>query len=123
MQIKETRNDLHNRLVLFTVAIVKIARDHERDRALAPIFNQIIRSAGSIGANITEANGSVSKAGYARYFHIALQSANETQYWLDVLKECEILELSVVEQLREELIQFIKILRASLRTMHTKTQG
>jgi four helix bundle protein len=110
-------NILRERLVTFTVSVVHLARDHERDRILAPLFNQVIRSAGSVGANITEANGSGSKAGFARYFHIALQSANETQYWLDVLAQCEVCEASRIKELQEELIQFIKILKASIRTM------
>ncbi len=116
------KGDLHKRLVKFTVAIIRLAHKHEKDRVLSPIFNQIIRSAGSIGANISEASGASSRLGYARYFHIALQSGNETAYWLDVLEETGINESEILNELSGELTEFIKILTASLKTMKQPAQ-
>lgn len=105
-----------NRLIQFTVNVVLLAKNHARDFHLAAIFNQVIRSAGSIGANITEAHGASSRAAYGRYFTIALQSANETKYWLLVLKELKV-SVEKCEALLGEVIQFIKILTASLKTL------
>ncbi len=86
----EIRNAIRERLINHTVGVLKLSRKYSSDKTLAPVFNQVIRSAGSIGANVAEAHGSVTKDGFARYFHIALQSAHETNYWLDVLKACGI---------------------------------
>ncbi len=113
----EEKNDIKKRLVAFTVAVLQLAKENEHNRTLAPVFNQIIRSAGSIGANISEASGAVSKVGFARYFHIALQSANETRYWLEVLETVKSVDVSLLSVLQNELSEFIRILRASLRTM------
>lgn len=111
------KTDIKTRLVEFTVSILHLAKRYENDRTLAPIFNQIIRSAGSIGANVSEASGSVSKNGFAHYFHIALQSANETRYWLDVLQKVQVLDAAQLTTLQTEVDEFVRILRASLRTM------
>jgi four helix bundle protein len=46
------------------------------------IFDQLIRSATSIGANVVEGNAGSSKKDFANFFKIALKSANETKYWL-----------------------------------------
>lgn len=115
--MSEKKIEIKTRLVAFTVSVLRLAKRYETDRTLAPIFNQIIRSAGSIGANVSEASGSVSKNGFAHYFHIALQSANETRYWLEVLIETKAIELEKLKDLQIEVDEFIKILRASLRTM------
>lgn len=48
---------------------------------------QVSRSVGSIGANVVEGLNSGSKKEYIRYFRIALRSANESKYWLEILKE------------------------------------
>lgn len=44
------------------------------------IINQLTRSLTSIGANIVEAKASSFKRDFARYFDIALKSANEAKY-------------------------------------------
>lgn len=117
---KEWKENFSKRLVRFTVSVLQLARKNENDKLLAPIFNQVIRSASSVGANITEANGSMSKAGFSHYFRIALQSANETRYWFNVLSEVGIKEKSELTTIENELIELIKIVTASLKTMNIR---
>lgn len=112
-------SEFSGRLVHFTVGVVQLSRNHAREYYLSSTFNQVIRSAGSIGANITEAHGASSRASYGRYFTIALQSANETKYWLTVLKELKV-SPSKCDELMIEVVQFIKILTASLKTLKAK---
>lgn len=104
-------------MIQFSVSVMRLAHAHSVDKALAPVFNQVIRSSGSIGANVTEAHGSISKAGFVRYFHIALQSANETKYWLEVISAYGLKEREVLLNLIREVEEFIKIIIASLKTM------
>lgn len=118
--MKET-NAIRDRLIHHTVAVLRLAKKHDADRTLSSVFNQVIRSAGSIGANVAEAHGSVTKDGFARYFHIALQSAHETNYWLDVLRAYGVKDdNSTVESLTRENQEFARIIRASLKTLNTK---
>ena len=118
----EKANAIRERLINHTVAVLKLANKHSTDRALAPVFNQVIRSAGSIGANVAEAHGSVTKDGFARYFHIALQSAHETNYWLDVLRAYGLKsDDATLNDLAKENQEFARIIRASLKTMRLKS--
>lgn len=117
----KTENAIRERLVNHTVGVLKLANKHSSDKALAPVFNQVIRSAGSIGANVAEAHGSVTKEGFARYFHIALQSAHETNYWIDVLRAYGLQnEAAALESLSRENQEFARIIRASLTTMRSR---
>jgi len=118
METKTKTNTLQPRLISFTVDVLRLAKKYESNRTLAPVFNQLLRSAGSVGANITEAHGSVTKGGFARYFHIALQSANETRYWLDVLQEYGV---GALDTFKKENNEFCRVIGASLRTLRSKS--
>ncbi len=52
---------------------------------------QILRSGTSIGANIEEANQAQSKTDFIHKLSIALKEANETNYWLRLLRDSEFL--------------------------------
>lgn len=110
-------NPLKVRLIQFSVDVMKLAHLHATDRVLSPVFNQIIRSSGSIGANLTEAHGSNTKAGFVNYFHIALQSARETRYWLEVITKYGVKEGETISRLLADADEFIRIIMASLKTM------
>lgn len=51
------------------------------------MFDQLLRSATSIGANLVEGSAGASKKDFIKFYTIALKSANETKYWLYLLKE------------------------------------
>lgn len=51
------------------------------------LASQILRSATSVPANISEGFGRYKGKEYSRFLQIALGSANETDYWLTYLLE------------------------------------
>jgi len=51
------------------------------------IWNQLLKSATSIGANIREAQNSESKNDFINKFKIAAKESEETEYWLLLLNE------------------------------------
>jgi len=119
MADKKQKEDFAHRLVQFSVDVLHLAGRHQKDRVLEPVFRQVVRSAGSVGANVTEASGSVTKVGYAHYFHIALQSANETRYWFRVLEQYGLKDSRLLP-LHDEVTEFIKVITASLKTLKGK---
>jgi len=75
------------------------------------IFDQLIRSATSIGANLVEGKAGSSKKDWKKYFVIALKSANETKYWLCLIRDTmgEI-DLARVESLLNEVEEISNII-------------
>ena len=70
------------RKALFLYDLVWIDCEYwQKERRGWPIIDQIIRSAGSLSANIEEGNGRGFGRDYARFLKIALGSARETQGW------------------------------------------
>lgn len=108
------------RLVRLTVRVLRFATQLRKDKNLWAVADQLVRCTGSIGANVVEARGSSSTRDYTRFFEIALKSANETKYWLVVIREYS-MEMQVeANTLLEEVDQIGKILGSSVLTLKGK---
>jgi four helix bundle protein len=57
------------------------------DRIYFSIFDQLLRSGTSIGANIVEGKAGSSTKDFRNFYTIALKSANETKYWLCLIRD------------------------------------
>ena len=84
------------------------------------ISDQLLRSATSIGANIVEAKASSSKRDFIKFYEIALKSANETEYWLGLLKDATQADKNKTNQLLVEVEEISKMLGSSLLTLKNK---
>ena len=70
-----------------SLQIVSLIRKLPKDRPAWIIIDQILRAAFSIGANIAEGFGKYKGKEYSRFIQIALGSAREVEYWLELLKD------------------------------------
>ncbi|MBI3337096.1 MAG: four helix bundle protein [Candidatus Staskawiczbacteria bacterium] len=112
--------EFNRRLINFSLEIIKLCNEIRKDRNLWAIADQLIRSANSIGANITEAKASSSKLDYLKFFQITLKSANETKYWLVlVIESCPNLKYNS-EKLLKEADEIARIIGAGVLTMKGK---
>ncbi len=84
------------------------------------ISDQLLRSATSIGANIVEAKSSSSKRDFIKFYEIALKSANETKYWLGLLRDATDADKNKINQLLDETEEISKMLGSSLLTLKNK---
>ena len=115
------KTEFKNRVYFYTVKSLKFISTISEDKVSKNIINQLIRSLTSIGANIVEAKASNSKKDFARYFDIALKSANETKYWLYLLRDTNNLVDKVkIKEIIDETIEISNILASSLLTMRNK---
>ena len=105
----------------FSIEIIKFAGSLPNKKIFWVISDQLLRAATSIGANIIEAQSTSSKRDFVKFYEIALKSANETKYWLCLLRDAEILEKTdQVERLLKEATEIAKILGSSLLTLKGK---
>lgn len=114
--------EFKNRVYSYTLKSLKFINGVHDNKVNRIITNQLIRSLTSIGANVIEARASNSKKDFARYFDIALKSANETKYWLALLKDFNKPSINApeTEKIIQETIEISNILAASLLTMRNK---
>lgn len=116
---EEFKKNFIKRLIKFSLEIINFCEILKKDRKYWVIIDQLIRSATSIGANVVEAKSSSSRKDYIKFFEIALKSANETKYWLILIKEL-ITDKSESENLLKEADELSKIIGSSLLTLKGK---
>ena len=106
----KSKSDLRQRCYQFSLNILALLDTLPNKRSSWVIGDQLLRSATSIGANLIEGRASASRLEFKKFYEIALKSANETQYWLSLLRDAKIIEARLVEPLLAETIELSKML-------------
>lgn len=110
-------SDLKTRCYYFGLEVIKICDILPQKRSSWVIADQLIRSATSIGANITEARASSSRLEFKKFFEVSLKSANETVYWLSLLRDSKLLNSEKIGVLILECEELAKMLGKSVITL------
>jgi four helix bundle protein len=79
--------NIRHRCFFFSKEIVFFVGSSKYDKIYSSLFDQLIRSGTSIGANVIEGRAGTSKKDWKNFFAIALKSANETKYWLCLIRD------------------------------------
>lgn len=119
-----TRNvktaDLRARSYQFSLSVIKFISLFPNTRVFWIISDQLLRAATSIGANTIEAKSSSSRKDFIRFYEIALKSANETLYWLNLVRDSGLLKANQTQFLINEAEELCKMLASSLITLKGK---
>jgi len=115
--MSNNKNQLKYRAYRFSIRIVRLISSLPNQRIYWVIADQLLRAATSIGANIIEAQAALSKRDFIKFFEIALKSANETKYWLGILRDATEADKELVNLLLKEVNELANILGASLLTL------
>ena len=111
------RNSIaHTKAKAFAVRIVKFTQFMQNERKEHVLSKQILRSGTSIGANLHECVNAQSKADFISKLQIALKEANETDYWLEIFFESEIIDRQMYDSLHSDLNELISLLVSSIKT-------
>ena len=105
----------------FSLDIIKFLDGLSKgDSSVQVISKQVLRSATSIGANIVEAQSGSSRKDFANFYSHALKSANETKYWLELLKEANKCDVGQADALLKEVNELSNMLASSILTLKNK---
>lgn len=118
----DENNVLANKSFKFAKRIVKLYQFLNHEKKDYIISKQILKSGTSVGANITEANGAISKLDFSSKISIAYKESLETKYWLKLLHETEYIEKKLFESLFNDCDELSKILYAILKTTRINKQ-
>ena len=100
----------------FALRTIKLSRFLVQEKQEFVLAKQVLRSGTSIGANVEEANQGQSRKDFVHKLGIALKEATETNYWLRLLRESEILETPLANSLIDDCEQIQKMLTAAIKT-------
>lgn len=112
--------DIKKRSYVFALDIIKLSKALPKDYACRIIINQLLRSATSIGANVIEGQASPSKKDFINFHTHALKSANETKFWLGLLRDSNLVDKENANQLLEEVTELANIIASIIISAKTK---
>ena len=113
-------SDVKLRAYKFSLEIIKFVNELPNKRAFWAIGDQLLRSATSIGANIIEAQAASSRKDFIKFYEIALKSANESKYWLSLMRDSYKELEPQCNSLLEENSEICNMLGASILTLKGK---
>lgn len=108
--------DLKRRLKEFAKRILKLIDSLPRTVAGRTIANQLARSGTSVAANYRAACRGRSRADFVAKLGIVEEEADESQFWLEMIIETDMIKESLVEPLRKEAGEIVAIMVASRKT-------
>lgn len=108
------KSDLKDRCYRFSLGVIALTDTLPSKRSSWVITDQVIRSATSIGANLIEARASSSRLEFKKFNEISLKSANETKYWLALLRDAKLADNNVINELLAEVTEIANMLAAGV---------
>jgi four helix bundle protein len=108
---KPARYDLEERTLKFAQNVIEYTEKLSKTTANFETSKQLVRSAGSVGANYIEANESLGKKDFVMKIKTCKREAKESCYWLKLSKPNQP-ELPAKESLIQESTELMKIFGA-----------
>ena len=93
----------------------------KNDKYLRSLYNQLLDAGTSIGANIAESQAAASKIDFRNKLRISLKEAYETEFWLRLFFETEILDKKEFDSLLENCLELIKLLTSIIKNVKLKS--
>ena len=112
----QKENVIRDKSFAFAVRIVNLCKFLVSEKREFVLSKQLLRSGTSIGANVEEADGGISKADFSNRISVTYKEAKETHYWLRLLHATGYLEKNSFDSIIADCNEICKILFSILRT-------
>ncbi len=113
-------NIIREKSYAFALRVVKLYSFLCKEKQEYILAKQILRSGTSIGALVRECEHAESKADFIHKLSIALKEANETEYWLNILKDTNYITEPLYLSLNKDLEEILKLLTRIVKTSKLK---
>ena len=100
----------------FSLRTIKLNQYLVRELHEYTLSKQVLRSGTSIGANIEESVHAQSRVDFIHKLSIAQKEASETNYWLRLLEQSEMLNPKLARSLLNDWEELQRLLAASIKT-------
>ena len=111
---------LRDKSYLFALRVVKLYKHLIKQHKEYTLSKQILRSGTSIGALVREAQYAQSAKDFINKLSIALKEANESEYWIMLLKDSEFITKKMHDNIQPDINELVKMLAASINTAKKK---
>lgn len=108
--------ELKRRTQVFGLQIMRLVESLPRSPSADVVGRQLLRSATSVGANYRAACRARSAADFISKIAVVEEEADESMYWLSLLREAKLADGAVLKNLLEEANALTAIFTASGKT-------
>ena len=115
-------NITYKKAYQFAIRIVNAYKHLSETKKEFILSKQLLRSGTSIGANISEANGAISKADFKAKISIAYKECLETKYWLSLLKDTGYINEKAFESIYSDAEEISKMLWKTIKTLNEQSR-
>lgn len=112
----ERPNMLKDKSYSFAIKVVRLSQFLVSEKKEYVLSKQLLRSGTAVGALIREGEFAASKADFINKLTVSLKEANETAYWLMLLKDTDYINDERFAELHSECKELIAMLVSSIKT-------
>ena len=112
--------DLKDRTFRFSIDVIDLVELLPNKKATSVISYQILKSGTSVGANYRAARRARSDKEFISKINIVLEEADETLFWLEIIKVKKWIKGNDLEKLLKESDELTAIFTSTLKTMNQK---
>ena len=118
--MKKKESILRDKSYKFAIRIVKLSQYLGQEKKEFVLNKQILRSGTAVGALLWEAKYAQSDADFINKCSISLKEANETEFWLSLLKDTDYIEEKLFNSLFVDCDEILSMLVSTIKTMKNK---
>lgn len=112
-------NIIKEKTYKFALKVIKVYKLLANQKEYV-ISKQLLRSGTSIGANVEEAIGGQSRKDFIAKLAISYKEARESKYWINLLKDSDILDENIAIELLSDCEEICKIISKIISTAKQK---
>ncbi len=119
----EQKNVVMNKSYAFALRIIDLYKYLTAEKKEFVLSKQILRSGTAIGALVKESEHAQSKPDFINKINIALKEANETDYWLSLLKDSNYIDDNISASIQPNCVELIRLLASIVKTSRTNLKN
>ena len=116
-------DDIQERLIDFSVRIMRLCDSLPRTRAGRHVADQLLRSGTAPAAHYAEARGAESPSDFLHKLRICLKELNESSVWLKTIARSGLISADKLGPIIQECDALSRIINASINTVKASGAG
>lgn len=118
MDTRNRKNSLlHLKSYDFALRIIHMSEFLKKEKQEYILSKQILRSGTAVGALIRESEFAQIRSDFINKLSVALKEANETDYWLNLLKDSNYIGKNAFESMEKDCGELVALLISSIKTV------
>lgn len=108
-------NILLEKSFAFALRIIKLSGYLSKEHKAYVLSRQLLKCGTSVGANAREAQYAESNKDFIHKLSISLKEANETKYWLDLIRAADLITNVIYISFNKDCEELLKLLIAIIK--------